>query len=44
MADTTEGQHAMSCISDDSGQIYWIESSQLVVESVDGKSTHELLS
>jgi len=44
MADTTEGQHAMSCICDDSGQIYWVESAQLVVESVDGKSAYELLS
>ena len=43
MADTTEGQYAMSCVCDNSGNIYWVDSTHLQVESVDGKSAYEIL-
>ncbi len=38
MADTEEGQYAMVCVCNSEGQIGWLESSEVVVESVDGKS------
>ena len=37
MADTTEGQYAMVCVCDKDGKIGWLESSEVVVESVDGQ-------
>ena len=36
VADTTEGQYAMVCVCDKGGSIHWIDSSEVVVESVDG--------
>lgn len=36
MADTTDGQYAMVCVSDKDGQIGWLHSSEVVVVSVDG--------
>ena len=38
MADTTEGQYAMVCVCKKDGKIGWLESSEVVVESVDGQS------
>ena len=43
MADTSEGQCSMACICDATGTIYWVDSSQLFVESVDGKPASEIL-
>lgn len=43
MADTTEGQHTMACVCDKGGRMYWVESNQIVVESVDGHSPREVL-
>ena len=43
MADTTEGQLAMTCVCDKSGDLRWVESAQLTVISVDGVSPTELL-
>ena len=37
MADTNEGQYAMVCVSDADGQIGWLESSEVRVESVEGR-------
>jgi hypothetical protein len=37
MADTTEGQYAMVCVCDKDGRIAWVESSEIVVDSVDGQ-------
>jgi hypothetical protein len=42
MADTAEGQYAMVCVCDSGGQIGWLESSQVVVESVDGQAVGAL--
>ncbi len=41
MADTSEGQYAMVCVCDKDGMIGWLESSQVVVESVDEKSVRD---
>lgn len=38
MADTTEGQYAMVCVCDCNGKIGWLESSEVIVESIDGQS------
>ena len=43
MADTDEGQYAMVCVSDAAGKIGWLESSTVVVESVDGRELESLL-
>ncbi len=43
MADTTEGQLAMTCVCNESGDLRWVESAQLTVISVDGVSPTELL-
>ena len=43
MADTTEGQYAMVCVCDAFGKIGWIESADVVVESVDGESVESVL-
>ena len=43
MADTSEGQHAMACVCDADGRIFWVDSSQLIVDSVDGKRVREVL-
>ncbi len=37
MADTAEGQYAMVCVCTSEGKIGWIESSEIVVDSVDGQ-------
>ncbi len=37
VADTTEGQYAMVCVCDKDGSIGWLESSEVVVETVDGQ-------
>ena len=42
MADTEEGQYAMVCVCDSYGEIGWVESSQMVVESVDGQPVRSL--
>ena len=38
MADTEEGQYAMVCVCNKDGKIGWLDSSEVVVESVDGQS------
>ncbi|MDJ0833581.1 MAG: hypothetical protein QNJ69_08685 [Gammaproteobacteria bacterium] len=38
MADTDEGQYAMICVCNSEGQIGWLESSKVVVDTVDGKA------
>ena len=43
MADVSEGQFAMVCVVDSDNAIGWIESSQVVVVSVDGKLVRDLL-
>ena len=43
VADTSEGQHTMACVCDKDGRMYWVDSTQIVVESVDGQSTSEIL-
>ena len=43
IADTDEGQHAMVCVCDSMGEIGWIESSAVVVESVDGQAVGSVL-
>ncbi len=43
VADTTEGQHAMVCVCDGNGRLYWVESTQLTVVSVDGQPPDDLL-
>lgn len=43
MADTSEGQYAMACVCDKRGEIFWIDSTKLVVKSVDGESPENLL-
>ena len=44
MSDTTEGQFAMACVCDSHGEMHWVDSTHLVVESVDGQTTSEILS
>ena len=41
MADTSEGQYTMVCVCDKSGRIGWLDSSEVVVESVDGQDVRE---
>lgn len=36
-ADTDEGCHAMVCVCNADGRIGWLDSEELVVESIDGK-------
>ena len=43
IADTDEGQYAMVCVSNAEGKIGWLESSDVVVESIDGHSVTSLL-
>ena len=43
MSDTTEGQFAMACVCDSQGEMLWVESTHLLIESVDGKTTNEIL-
>ena len=43
MADTSEGQYAMACVCDTDGRMYWIESNELTVESVDGEDPRRVL-
>ena len=43
MADTSEGQHAMTCVCDSCGDLRWVESTQLTVISIDGSSPTDLL-
>lgn len=42
VSDTTEGQHAMICVCDSAGQIGWLESQHVLVESVDGQNVANL--
>ena len=37
MADTDEGQYAMICVCTAEGKIGWLDSSDVVVESIDGQ-------
>ena len=37
VADTDERHFAMACVCDEIGKIGWINSSELIVESVDGQ-------
>ncbi len=41
MADTTEGQYAMVCVCDSDRKIGWLESSEIVVDSVDGQDVKD---
>ena len=43
MADTEEGQYAMVCVCDANGKVSWVESSEVVVESVNGEPVQALL-
>lgn len=43
MADTTEGQYAMVCVAAADGCIYWLDSTELIVDSVDGESPATLI-
>jgi hypothetical protein len=43
IADTDEGQYAMVCVCNAEGQIGWLDSSAVVVESVDGRAVEALL-
>ena len=42
LSDTEEGQYAMVCVCSREGIIGWMESSQVVVESVDGQPVQSL--
>ena len=42
-ADTNQGVSPMACICDATGTIYWVDSAELQVESVDGKSASDIL-
>ena len=42
IADTAEGQYAMICVCNAEGQIGWLESSKVRVESVDGQTVQSL--
>ena len=42
-ADTEEGQFAMICVCNARGTVGWFESSEVVVESVDGESVDSIL-
>jgi len=42
MADTDEGQYAMVCVSNSEGKIGWLESSRVIVDSVDGQAVQSL--
>ena len=42
MADTDEGQYAMVCVCNSKGKIGWLESSQVVVDTVDGQTVPSL--
>lgn len=44
VADTSQGKYTMAAVCDKSGQIYWIKTDELEVESVDGESPKTLLS
>jgi hypothetical protein len=41
IADTDEGQYAMVCVCDQYGKIGWLDSSEVVVQSVDGQSVSD---
>ncbi len=41
-SDTEEGQYAMVCVCDSAGNIGWLESSDVVVETVDGQPVQSL--
>ena len=43
LADTTEGQHSMSCVCEKNGDLRWVESTYLTVVSIDGESPESLL-
>lgn len=43
MADTTEGQYAMACVSDSDGSIYWLDSSEIKLDTIDGRSPAAIL-
>ena len=43
VAETSEGQYAMVCVCDTEGRVGWLESSDVVVESIDGQRPEELL-
>ena len=42
MFDIDEGQYAMVCVCDSEGKVGWIESSNVVVETVDGQAVQSL--
>ena len=41
--DKSEGEHHMVCVSDPSGRLFWVDSDEIVVESIDGISPAEIL-
>ena len=41
VADTDEGSYAMACVCDEYGQIGWLESNDVIVESIDGVSIEQ---
>lgn len=43
VADTSQGQYAMACVCDKDGRLYWIDSTELTVESVDGEDPKKVL-
>ena len=42
MADTAEGQYAMICVCNPEGRIGWLESSKVIVDTVDGQAVKSL--
>lgn len=43
MADTNEGQFTLVCVARKDGQIRWVESSDLTVETIDGVPVKEAI-
>ena len=43
LADTSEGSYAMVCVCSSDGKIGWLESSEVIVERVDGEPVNSLL-
>lgn len=42
MADVDEGEYAMVCVCDSTGDIFWIAAEAVAVVSVDGQNIEEL--
>lgn len=42
--DEKSGQYSMLCVTNESGRITWIDSQEVIVESVDGKRVSDIFS